>query len=98
MERHLVVDVGVLMAASKLGACEFYEISLRFATHIGECPSCFLAIDERGRIRQQYEDKMRAGTLGQALVARLATIGRLILVPVRPIPRGVRVELQETHF
>src|SRR2546425_9836789 len=70
--KDLVVDVGVLMSASGLGAPEYHDPSFELATKIEACTNLFLAMDGRRRIEYQYQEKMRPGTFGRELLIRLA--------------------------
>ena len=58
MIRDLTVDVGVLMSASGLGANEHHDASLALANRIVLEDAWGLALDSRGRIRYQYEQKL----------------------------------------
>ena len=96
--KDLVVDVGVLMSASGLGAPEYHDPSFELATKIEACTNLFLAMDGRRRIEYQYQEKMRPGTFGRELLIRLATNNKLVIVPVKPVPKATRVALMEAHF
>jgi hypothetical protein len=97
--RDLVLDVGVLMSASGLGALEYHDHSMELAQKIEAGINWFLALDKRGRIEYQYREKMKPGDFGLELLIRLASKNKLVFVPVKHIPKGASVDLRDkAHF
>ncbi len=93
----LTVDVGVLMSGSNLGALQYSASSLELMKAIEARPEWALALDRRGRIRNQYETMVKRG-FAMDWLRRLATKGKLVLVPWRGLNRGIRTSLRELHF
>jgi hypothetical protein len=57
-----------------------------------------LALDKRGKIRHQYENKLKEGTLGHHWLRNLAEKNKIRMVPWTHLDRGVVTALKEAHF
>ena len=97
MPLDLTVDVGVVMSASGLGAAGHREASLGLLKAIESRAQWLLALDSRGRIRYQYEEKVKQG-FGEAWLRRLASTNRIAFVTCRKLDRGTVTRLKEDHF
>lgn len=93
----LTVDVGVVMSGSALGDLQNSPSSLELMKAIESRPNWMLALDRRGRIRHQYEQKVKRG-FGQDWLRRLATRNRIVFVPWQRLNRGIVTKLKEEHF
>ncbi len=93
----LTVDVGILMSGSGLGDLAHQVWSLALMKGIESKPDWLLALDKRGRIRYQYEERVKQG-FGRDWLRRLATRGRIVLIPWQRLNRGVVTALKEAHF
>jgi hypothetical protein len=98
MEKDLTVDVGVLMAASGLGAYEFHDESLKLAQRIESDSALRLALDKKGRVEYQYRTMMKSGTFGHSWLAMLASRNKIVIVTLKKLNRGITTALQEAHF
>jgi hypothetical protein len=85
------------MSGSELGDLAHFTSSLELMRAIESRPGWQLALDDRGRIRHQYEEQVKRG-FGRDWLRRLATIGRVSFVPWRRLDRGILTALQEAHF
>ena len=93
----LTVDVGVVMAGSGLGDLVHATSSLELMKAIESRPNWALAFDSRNRIKHQYEEMIKQG-FGRDWLRRLATRGRIIIVPWERLNRGIQTALKEEHF
>jgi hypothetical protein len=98
MTRDLTIDVGVLMAASGVGAYEHHDSSLKLANRILTEDSWCLAVDSKGRIQYQYEEKLGSQTFARKWLSQLASADKIIPVPSKAMSRGIRTALKEKHF
>jgi hypothetical protein len=98
VSKDLTIDVGVLMSASGLGDDRNHDHSLALAKKVEASPNFVLALDARKRIEQQYRDKMRQGTFGQAWLMRLFLKEKINYIPWGALPKGARVALEQAHF
>lgn len=85
------------MSGSELGDLTHTSSSLELMRAIESRPAWLLALDDRGRIRYQYEEKVKHG-FGRDWLRRLATRGRITLVAWQRLSRGVVTALKEAHF
>jgi hypothetical protein len=92
-----VVDVGVLMSASKLGAPEHYKASFALIRCLKQL-GIALCVDTEGLIHQQYKDKL-GGTSTASLWARaMAAEGFVVFHKRRHVSVTVREKLQKARF
>jgi hypothetical protein len=57
-----------------------------------------LALDERGRIKNQYGTKLKQGTFGFHWVQKMIDKGNYEIIPWSNIDRGTKTQLKESHF
>jgi hypothetical protein len=93
----LTVDVGVVMAGSSLGDPAHFQSSLDLLKAIESREGWSLALDSKGRIRYQYEEKVKQG-FGQAWLRRLASTGRISMIKWQKLNKGIVTGLKEEHF
>lgn len=85
------------MSGSNLGAQEHYETSLSLLKAIESRVGWALALDSKGRIRHQYEQKVKQG-FGEAWLRRLASTNRIVFIKCRKLDKGTVTGLKEAHF
>jgi hypothetical protein len=93
----LTIDVGVVMSGSGLGDPKHSADSLELLKAVESEKGWHLALDERGRILHQYQEKVKQG-FGRDWIRRLASSGKIIHVPWQRMNRGIRTALIEVHF
>jgi len=85
------------MSGSTLGALEHSEASLNLLKAIEARSGWALAMDTKGRIRHQYEEKIKHG-FGKDWLRRLATTNRILFIKCQNVDKGTRTALKEAHF
>ncbi len=94
----LTLDVCVLMSGSSIGDPRHRDECFDLMNRMLHSDSYRLALDERGRIRQQYLAKNRHGTYGHHFVIRMALMNKTVPIPWRNPRDSVRVKLEEQGF
>lgn len=92
-----VIDVGVLMSGSGLGASPSQGSSIRFMTSFAETLETELVVDDEGLILHQYETKLR-GSFGEFWFRALVAQGRVSRVRRARLDRGTSTRLRELHL
>lgn len=93
----LTIDVGILMSGSGLGDPNHTADSLQLMKTLEKEKDWFLALDQRGQILHQYQEKVKRG-FAQDWLRRLYTSGKLQHIPWKALNRGVKTALLEAHF
>ncbi len=97
--KDLTVDVGILMTGSGLSDDARHAASCRrLMTQMRDCAEASLVLDKGRTISNQYDEKMRHGTLGSEWVRVMAKAGKICIVKLGRFNRGVRTALKEAHF
>ena len=94
----LTIDICILRSGSGIGNTKYYESSNSFMRRFLEIDTLYLALDERGRIRHQYDTQLKEGIFGHHWLSRMADRDRIAMIPWQRIDRGTRTALQEAHF
>ena len=76
----LTIDVGILMTGSGIGNPENSESCHLLMRQTLDISAWYLALDERGRIRHQYETKMKEGTFGYHWLLEMASRNKIIKI------------------
>lgn len=94
----ITVDTQILMIASGISNLKAEESHIKLLTHIENTETVYLVIDENGLIKQEYENKMRHGSLGKQWLLVMASRGRIKTVKLARWDKGLRTALSEAHF
>ena len=96
--KDITVDIGVLMSASRMGDPPHHDSTLRLTEKMKEVSDAGLALDARGKIEQQYGEKLGGQSYGAIWVKEMATKGKVVRVEWGRFNRGVKTALEEAHF
>ena len=94
----LTFDVCVLMSGSGIGNPKYLILCNELMKKSLVKKSLHLALDKRGRIRHQYEKKLKEGVFGHSWLCQMADKDKIKLIPWQNIDRGTKTALQEVHF
>ena len=95
----LTVDVCVLMSGSNIGGDpKFSGACIAFMKKSLKKKLIYIALDERGKIIKQYNDKLKEGTYGQYWLKQMVLSDRIKPISWNPLDRGTRTALEEAHF
>lgn len=86
----LTLDVCVMMAACGLSNHRPADECLRLLTRMADEDGWAVALDKKGRIRQQYEDKLGREGDGLRWVGHMVTSGKSVLVNTKTLPKKIR--------
>jgi hypothetical protein len=93
----LTVDIKVLLEGCQRSG-PHPDASLVVVVETATRPDIKVAIDASGRIRQQYTTKLRNLFLGKWWIRAVIDSSKFSEVRRIPLPRHVRVKLEEMHF
>ncbi len=96
--KDLTIDVNVLMGGSGTGNQQNYHSCYSLMQRTMNTLNWFLALDNGGIIRTQYENKLRHGTYGYYWLLEMAKRDKIRPVEWGDIDRGTRTQLKEVHF
>jgi hypothetical protein len=94
----LTLDVCVLMSGSGIGNPKYRDTCFDLMKRMLNMNNYRLALDGKGRIKQQYLTKNRQGTLGHHFVIKMALTEKTVPIPWRNLRDSVRVKLEERGF
>lgn len=86
----LTLDVCVLMGAWGLSNHRPTGECLRVVKRMADEDGWAVALDKKGRIRQQYEDKLGREGDGLRWLGHMVTKGKCVFVETRPLPTQTR--------
>jgi hypothetical protein len=92
-----VVDVGVLMSASRLGASQHYTASKEAILGLMRCRIA-LCIDTEGKIEHQYRGMLGGTSFGGIWARQMATGGLLVRVKRRHLSSKAIEMLSKARF
>lgn len=92
----LSIDTCTLVDASGKGLAEHQAASIGLLREFETDPELILVVDKNGFVLHEYDDNINASMFATAWLKQHA--GRILKVDTRPIPRGLRVQLDELHF
>jgi hypothetical protein len=98
MSLQLTVDIGVLMSGSKLGDLVNSSTSFALMKNMLKAKTQSVALDSRGKIKHQYNIKLKNGTFGRSWLQLMASQGKVFIVPWKILDRGTKTQLKEAHF
>ncbi len=94
-ELHLTVDVQIIllgMGMSREGTPTHNVFLKGFRNRV------YLALDEDNHVRQLYENRLGAQSLGKIWLQDIIKNGRFKPFPLKQLPTPMRVKLEESHF
>jgi hypothetical protein len=94
----LTLDVCVLMSGSGTGNPKYRDTCLDLMKRMLNMNNYKLALDEKGKIKQQYLTKNGQGTFGHHFVIKMALTEKTVPIPWRNLRDSVRVKLDERGF
>ena len=94
----LPIDTNVLVDASGQGMADYADASYQLLRRSLLLPDFRLAIDPKGKLRHEYENRINAVMYAHHWLTELNKNQRIQLVPKVPIPKGAKVELLEVHL
>lgn len=93
----IVIDCNVLVDGSGQGVPEYRVSSYELMENLINRGEFTLAVDSKGKIRQQYENRIAFPMHAHNWLLRLLP-HRIRAVRQSPIPRAISVKLREVHF
>jgi hypothetical protein len=97
--KDFTIDVGVLIDGSGRGSVlEYREPSHKLMKKVRDDDEYRIVVDKKGRIKYQYEQKLKQGTFGHHWLQNLASRGKIIILKSMRLGRGVLTRLKEIHF
>ena len=94
----LTLDVCILISGSGIGDEVYGQDCKDLMKKMISIENYYLALDERGKIKLQYMQKLKWGTLGHHFVQRMADMEKTVIVPWQDLRRSIRVKLEEQGF
>lgn len=95
-ELHLAVDTQVVMIGAGMSDIAAQPSHQQLLAHFHD--AAFLALDNDGQIRAEYERKMSEQSPGRQWLTLLAKNDRIRMHDLVKLPTKVRVELEKVHF
>lgn len=86
----------MLLDASKKGAPEFFQSSFDFLREFESDARLFATVDHQGFVTHEYSSNINATMFAAEWLKKFS--GRLRKVTTCPLPRPLRVRLDELHF
>lgn len=93
----LTVDTSVIMLGTGMSESGDYSSCKTVLDAIAGL-AIVVALDDKGKIRQEYERKMGEQSTGRLWLKGMAERDKLQVFPWKKLPKGTRVKLQEAHF
>jgi hypothetical protein len=94
----LVIDVCILMSGSGIGNDKFQSECYTLMKKMISDPDYYLAVDNRKKISQQYDNKCKAGTFGRYFFTLMESKDKVIPIPWIDINKNVKVSLHTKGF
>lgn len=91
------MDVGVLMSGTQVGDPTYYASSSQLMDGMLKRKRGGLALDDRGIIRHQYEEKIKKSPFGLWWLRQMHSSGRVNLVHWPRMDQGTKSQLKEEH-
>ena len=95
-ELHLTVDTQIVMIGAGMSNIDALPSHTELLGHFHV--AAFLAIDNDGQVRAEYERKMSEQSTGRQWLTMLAKNDRIRMYDLVKLPTKVRVELEKAHF
>jgi len=94
----LIIDMCILLSGSGKGD-PLYEIDCRkLMKEFLKKSELFLALDEKGKIKYQYDKNLKPGTYGEFWLKQMASQDKIRHIPWQRFAKGTKTALQEAHF
>ena len=94
----LTLDVCILISGSGIGNKNYENQCIDLIKRVMSTEKYYLALDKKGKIKFQYIQKLKWGTLGHHFVQRMADMERIKIVPWQDLNRNIRVKLEQQGF
>ncbi len=95
-ECHFAVDIGVVLIGTGMSNIPCSENHLKFMDSF--VTKAYLALDEKGHIKQLYENKLGAASVGKKWLQLLFKKDRVRYFPLGSLKQRTKTKLDEAHF
>ena len=96
--KDLTIDVGIVMMGCRIGNPDSGGRCRSLMDKVKGASSWYLALDQGGKIRHQYEVKLRHSTYWLKWMTELGRRGKLRFFKWTKIDKGTITQLKEQHF
>ena len=94
----LTLDMCVLISGSGIGDMVFKESCVNLMKRMISGIDYYLALDNRGKILNQYLRNLKHGVFGYHFVQQMLSREKTVKIPWRALNRGIRVALEGRGF
>lgn len=94
----LTLDMCILISGSGFGHNAYETDCTDLMTRMINTKGYYLALDDRGKIMNQYFRNLRYGVLGHHFVQQMLSREKTVTIPWRHLNRGTRVKLETKGF
>ena len=94
----LTVDTNVIMIGCGMSSTGDRPACRTITSRLIQERDTYLVLDDGGKIRQEYEEKMGATSPGRYWLRQMLDRDRVRTVVLRQMDRGTKAKLDEAHF